>query len=93
MEGALGLEAVCNDSDSLCEPFSYYARAARSGDRTAGSLALGRFIKNWLFGVEAIDVATITAVGALLDLVTLFASWLPARRATSANPVDSLRTE
>ena len=60
---------------------------------TAGALALGPFLENRLFGVEATDVATITAVGALLALVTVFASWLPARRATSANPVASLRTE
>ena len=38
------------------------------------------------------DGPTFVAVAALLALVALFASWLPARRAGRVDPVLALRT-
>jgi macrolide transport system ATP-binding/permease protein len=46
-----------------------------------------------LFGVPAWDVSTLLAVAAMLAMSALLASYLPARRAASVNPVDALRAE
>ncbi|HEY1109072.1 MAG TPA: ABC transporter permease [Opitutaceae bacterium] len=59
----------------------------------AGSLALTRMLGGFLFGVEATDPLTFGAVAVLLGLVGAFACWLPARRATSVDPVVALRAE
>ena len=46
-----------------------------------------------LFGVAAWDIQTLAAVGALLAAASLSASFFPAHRAASVNPVEALRTE
>jgi putative ABC transport system permease protein len=55
----------------------------------AGSGAL----QSMLFGISPLDRTTFVGVSLLFGLVTLFASYLPARRATAVNPVVALRTE
>jgi predicted permease len=55
--------------------------------------SLGRLIESQLFGVQAMDAATIVAAVALVALVALAASALPTRRASSINPMDALRYE
>jgi ABC-type antimicrobial peptide transport system permease subunit len=57
------------------------------------SWALGRFIESQLFGVRPMDTATIAAAAAVLVLVCLAASAIPARKAGAVNPLDALRTE
>ena len=57
------------------------------------SLALGRILSGFLFGVTPADPITILAVAALLILVALFASYLPARRAVQVDPMVALRYE
>ena len=57
------------------------------------SFGLSRVLADQLFGVKAMDPATFTAVAALLAIVGLLASGLPARRATRINPVQALRHE
>ena len=57
------------------------------------SWALGRFIESQLFGVRPMDAATIAAAAAVLLLVCLLASAVPARKAGAVNPLDALRTE
>jgi len=57
----------------------------------AGALALSGLLKGLLFGVGPRDVATYVAVPALLGVVALIASYLPARRAANLEPVSALR--
>jgi putative ABC transport system permease protein len=46
-----------------------------------------------LYGVAALDFAVIFAVGIILLVTALFASYLPARRAAMIDPMHALRTE
>jgi len=60
---------------------------------TVLALGLLRYAKSLLFGVGASDPVTFVAVAALLISVMLAASYVPARRATSVDPVVALRYE
>jgi ABC-type lipoprotein release transport system permease subunit len=46
-----------------------------------------------LFGVTALDPLTYAAVSALLLVVSVLASYLPARRAMNIDTVHALRAE
>ena len=52
-----------------------------------------RFLQDLLFGVGSLDASTYATVAGLLALVSLFACWLPARRATRIDPVRALQYE
>lgn len=52
-----------------------------------------RALGTLLFGVEAFDAGTYLGVSTLMVGVGLAASYLPARRASSVDPMESLRTE
>lgn len=59
----------------------------------SGAILLGGVIKAQLFGVEPADPLTLVSVSAGLVVVTLFACYLPARRAIKINPSTVLRSE
>ena len=52
-----------------------------------------RTLKAFLFGVQPLDAATFMILPLLLGAVALLASWLPARRALSVDPISVLRHE
>jgi predicted permease len=59
----------------------------------AGAVALGGTLRRLLFGVTAFDPLTHAAVVVLVVLVSLAASYFPARRAARLDPVRTLRAE
>ena len=59
----------------------------------AGSVGAASLMRSLLFGVSSWDVTTLAAVAAILWIAALAASFLPARRAASVNPVEALRAE
>jgi len=60
---------------------------------TAGALALVRFLKTLLFGIEPFDAATFASVALVLASISVLAAWLPARRASRIDPMVALREE
>jgi ABC-type antimicrobial peptide transport system permease subunit len=57
----------------------------------AVSLALGRALESVLFGVSPASPLTVAGAAALLLAASLTAAWVPARRATRVDAVESLR--
>jgi len=84
------------------QPAELWATFVRQGLLLAGiGAALGlvaaagltRLMSSLLFGVSTLDPVTYAAVSALLILSAVLASYLPARRATTIDPVEALQAE
>jgi predicted permease len=56
-----------------------------------GALAAGRWLSSLLYGVPPTDPVTLVAVVALMGVVALLASALPARQAVGIDPSEALR--
>jgi putative ABC transport system permease protein len=67
--------------------------AVGSGLGLLGALALGRGAASLLIGVAPHDARALGVAVCLTVAVGLVASWLPARRAAEANPIEALRAE
>ncbi len=57
------------------------------------ALAVAQLLSSMLVGLTTTDVLTIGVVTALLTAVTLLACYIPARRATRVDPLETLRYE
>jgi putative ABC transport system permease protein len=58
-----------------------------------GALATTRLLRSFLFGVQAVDPATFVFASCAAAAVAILAAYLPARRATSIDPIAALRCE
>jgi len=59
----------------------------------AGAFALTRLLSSLLFGISPTDTVIFTGAAALVILVSLFAIYVPARKAMSVDPLAALRRE
>jgi ABC-type antimicrobial peptide transport system permease subunit len=59
----------------------------------AGSIAAGTLMRSLLFGVRSWDISILAIVAAVLIGSALLASYIPARRAASIDPMQALRAE
>jgi ABC-type antimicrobial peptide transport system permease subunit len=57
------------------------------------TFAVTRIIRDQLFGINAVDPATFTTAIGTVAAMTLFAAWLPARRAAKVDPMVALRCD
>ena len=57
----------------------------------AGALAVSRVLRGLVYGVGVTDPVAFGAATALLIVVAVAASWIPARRASRVDPVVALR--
>jgi ABC-type antimicrobial peptide transport system permease subunit len=55
------------------------------------SLAAARLLRNLVFGITPHDPVTFGVVAAALLAIAVFASYVPARRATRIDPLEALR--
>jgi putative ABC transport system permease protein len=59
----------------------------------AGAAVLANFVRALLYGVSPRDVTTLAATAVVLGVIALIASLIPARRASSVDPLTALRAE
>ncbi len=58
-----------------------------------GAAAAVRYVKTFLYGVEALDPVVLAAAVGLIGIVAAVATGLPARRAARIEPMEALRCE
>jgi putative ABC transport system permease protein len=58
-----------------------------------GAGAASHLLQSFLFGVSRFDPAVLLLAAVFVFLLALVASWLPARRAASINPMNALRAD
>ncbi len=82
-------------SDVLRLVLSQGVRLALAGVTlgATGALVLARVLRSLIFEVSPADPLTFAAVGTLVLMVAALACYIPARRATQADPMVALRSE
>jgi ABC-type antimicrobial peptide transport system permease subunit len=58
-----------------------------------GAWFAGKLIEARLFGVETRDAQTLALAASVLMIIAVAASWIPARRASLTNPMESLQSD
>jgi predicted permease len=58
-----------------------------------GAAGLTRFLGGLLYETKPLDVTTFAGMSALLLVISLLASYLPAHKAASVSPIEAMRTE
>jgi ABC-type antimicrobial peptide transport system permease subunit len=59
----------------------------------AVALASTRFLETLLFGTEAVDPVVFVAMSIMMIGIGMLASYVPARRASRVDPIESLRLD
>jgi putative ABC transport system permease protein len=85
----LGAERRTIVASVLREGIVYAAGGSAIG--VAGALLFARVLASLLYGVTTSDPLTFALVPAILAAVALLATWAPAYRAASVNPLKTLR--
>ena len=73
---------------SMWEAFEHAAFAG-----LVAAATLTRLMSTLLYGITPLDPVTYVAVPLVLMTATVIASYVPARRAASADPVEALKVE
>jgi predicted lysophospholipase L1 biosynthesis ABC-type transport system permease subunit len=88
---ALGAERGAITRLMLWQGFRLAVAGAALG--LAGAVAAGQLLSGFLLGVAPLDPLAFVATSTAFVAVTLAASWLPARRASSRDPIEALRNQ
>ncbi len=59
----------------------------------AAASGLTHLLSSLLFGVSATDLLTYVLTGTGVSVVSLLATYIPARRAAAVNPLEALHSE
>jgi ABC-type antimicrobial peptide transport system permease subunit len=76
--------------------FPFWRRLSDAVGSVAGvaaALALTRLASAFLYGMTPRDPATFVLATSVLFVITVFASYVPARRASNVDPMVALRYE
>jgi len=94
-EFGLRMALGAQQGDVLRMVLSQASRLAIAGTLLgiAASLLMARALRSLIFQVSPTDPSTIVSVGLIVILVALLACYIPARRATAADPMNALRAE
>jgi ABC-type antimicrobial peptide transport system permease subunit len=63
------------------------------GVGVVAALVSTRFLTTLLYGVRAVDPVVFVAMSLMMLCVGMLASFMPARRASNVNPVESMRSD
>ncbi len=91
--GIYGLVARKGDVLKLILAKGLTLVAWRTGFGLIGCYWLSRLVSSQLYGISPNDPATLAAVAVVLLAVAVFASYVPARRATKVDSLVALRYE
>ena len=89
----LALGATRGDVLRLIVGYGMTLAAAGIAIGLAASWAITRSLTSLLVGISPHDPATFAAIVAILGTIAFVASYLPGRRATRVDPVNTLRYE